>query len=84
MGQVWIWDLVPKHLSPMTLLLSLPISSPDEPLKWQYVDQFVSESEVRVRTTSDGVRMEWSSRRGSRSEGGLALGMWPQGLHPGP
>uniref|UniRef100_A0A8D0QVA5 Harmonin n=1 Tax=Sus scrofa TaxID=9823 RepID=A0A8D0QVA5_PIG len=29
-------------------------SSPDEPLKWQYVDQFVSESGVRVRTTGCG------------------------------
>ena len=28
-------------------LHSHPISSPDEPLKWQYVDQFVSESGVR-------------------------------------
>lgn len=61
------WDLVPKHLSLTTFLLSLPISSPDETLKWQYVDQFVSESEVRGRITSDGVQMEWSSRKGSWS-----------------
>ena len=49
------------------LLLSPPISSPDEPLKWQYVDQFVSESGVRVRTAGDGGWMGWSSRRGSWS-----------------
>lgn len=61
-----VWSL--KHLSLMTpLLISLPISSPDEPLKWQYVDQFVSGSEVRARTTSDGVWVDWSSRRGSQS-----------------
>lgn len=29
------------------LKLFFPFSSPDEPLKWQYVDQFVSESVVR-------------------------------------
>lgn len=51
-GQIWIWGLVPQTaLSSGPSLLSRPISSPDEPLKWQYVDQFVSESEVRARTT---------------------------------
>ncbi|KAI4537676.1 hypothetical protein MG293_012539 [Ovis ammon polii] len=34
--------LIPVKRTP--LLHSHPISSPDEPLKWQYVDQFVSES----------------------------------------
>lgn len=50
------------------LLLSLPPSSPDEPLKWQYVDQFVSESGVRARDTCDAAWMGLSSRRGSRSQ----------------
>lgn len=54
------------HLSLMTaLLFPLPTSSPDEPLKWQYVDQFVSESEVRVRATCAGVWMGLSSGKGS-------------------
>lgn len=58
-----------KHLPLMTALLHpRPTSSPDEPLKWQYVDQFVSESEVRARTTCDGVWRGLSSRRGSRSQ----------------
>lgn len=37
------------------LLFSLTLSGPDEPLKWQYVDQFVSESGVRSRTPVRGV-----------------------------
>uniref|UniRef100_A0A8D1LB25 PDZ domain-containing protein n=1 Tax=Sus scrofa TaxID=9823 RepID=A0A8D1LB25_PIG len=39
-------------------------SSPDEPLKWQYVDQFVSESGVRVRTTGCGVFISLVGSRG--------------------
>lgn len=56
MRWIWLWGLVLQTSLPNDpVLLSLLISSPDEPLKWQYVDQFVSESGVRVSTTWDGV-----------------------------
>lgn len=84
-GQIWVWSLAPQTSLPNDpFLLSLPTSSPDEPLKWQYVDQFVSESGVRARTTGDG--SAWGGLQGGQQvqKGGLALGMCLQELHTGP
>lgn len=66
------------------LLISFPISSPDEPLKWQYVDQFVSGSEVRARPTVMG--SGWTGLQGGAAgpERGLALGMCLRGFHTCP